>query len=56
MKIIKILKKNCDDIEKEIKVFKEKNNQLIIKMNNNVLNNNDKIKTEINEIKKTTKI
>ena len=48
----KKFKKNCDDIEKEKKVFKEKNNQLLIKMNNNALNNNVKIKTEINEIKK----
>ena len=46
------IKKNCDDIEKEIKSLKEKNNLLLSKMNYNSNNNNEKIKMEINEIKK----
>ena len=46
------IKKNCDDIKKEIKNLKEKNNLLLSKMNNNSNNNNEKIKKEINEIKK----
>jgi chromosome segregation ATPase len=46
------IKKNCDDIEKEIKSLKEKNNLLLSKMNYNSNNNNEKIKLEINEIKK----
>ena len=46
------IKNNCDDLEKEIKSLKEKNNLLLSKMNNNSNNNNEKIKMEINEIKK----
>jgi len=43
------IKKNCEEIEKEIKSLKEKNNLLLSKMNND---SNEKIKMEINEIKK----
>ena len=46
------IKKNCDEIEKEIKSLKEKNNLLLSKLNNDSNNNNEKIKMEINEIKK----
>ena len=47
------IKKNCDDIEKEINILKDKNNKLSSKMNNNNnKNDNEKIKREINEIKK----
>ena len=46
------IKKNCIDIEKEIKILKEKNDKLFSKMNNNNKNNSEKIKMEINEIKK----
>ena len=46
------IKKNCDEIEKEINIFKDKNNKLSSKINNNNKNDNEKIKREINEIKK----
>ena len=46
------IKKNCDNIEKEINILKEKNNGLLSKKNNNEEMNNEKIKIEINEIKK----
>ena len=46
------IKKNCDNIEQEIKNLKEKNNILSLKLNNSIHNNNEKIKNEINEIKK----
>ena len=46
------IKKNCDNIEKEISILKDKNNKLLSKKNNNEEINNEKIKVEINEIKK----
>ena len=46
------IKNNCIDIEKEINILKDKNKKLSSKMNNDIRNNSEKIKMEINEIRK----